>query len=55
MEKYSWILLRRDDWNGIEIVINHLGKPKCFDSVFEAVNYADEMELHSVQPVKIGI
>jgi hypothetical protein len=55
MEKYSWVLMKRDDWDGIAIVINHLGKPKIFETVFEAVNYADEMELHPVQPVKIII
>jgi hypothetical protein len=39
-----YIIIRRDDWFGLEIVPDCYGKPKQFKSEDEAVDYINEME-----------
>jgi len=39
-----YIIIRRDDWFGLEIVPDCYGKPKQFRSEDEAIAYITEME-----------
>jgi len=50
-----FILIRKDDWDGIAIVLNHLGKPKLFDTATQAFNYAEEFQLCPYQVVQVTI
>ena len=50
-----FIILRRDDWDGLAIVINHLGKPKHFVAESEALDYIKELELTETQIVEVTI
>ena len=50
-----YIIIRRDDWFGLAIVLNSLGKPKIFESEEEANEYAQEFELDIFQVTEVLI
>lgn len=50
-----YILLIKDEWNGLEIVTNHLSKPKLFSTEDEAYHYAKEFELQPFQIIFMEI
>lgn len=47
------IILKRDEWEGIAIQIDHLGKPKLFKNRQEAISYCEEFEIDPYQLVDI--
>jgi viroplasmin and RNaseH domain-containing protein len=49
------IILKRDEWDGLTIVKNHLDKPKMFKSLEEAQDYCEEFEIEVYQLVDIAI
>jgi hypothetical protein len=53
--KIGFIVIKHDDWNGISIVINHLGRPKIFSCESEAIDYCKEMEVNPFQIVEVTI
>jgi hypothetical protein len=50
-----FIILRQDEWDGLAIVLNNLGKPKLFKSKEEAWDYATEFELCPFQIIEVTI
>lgn len=42
--KMTYIIIRRDDWFGLEIVPDCYNKPKQFRTEDEAIAYINEME-----------
>jgi len=50
-----YIIIRRDDWFGLEIVQDCYAKPKQFRTKNEAVAYITEMELTETQIVEVTI
>jgi hypothetical protein len=53
--KMVYIIIRRDDWFGLEIVQDCYAKPKQFRSENEADAYITEMELTETQIVEVTI
>lgn len=47
------IILKRDEWDGLTIVRNHLDKPKLFKDRQEAISYCEEFEIYPFQLVDI--
>ena len=50
-----FIILRKDEWDGLAIVINHLGRPKLFKTEDEAYHYGKEFELQPFQIILVTI
>ena len=50
-----FIILRRDDWFGLEVVQDCYAKPKQFIAESEALDYIKELELTETQIVEITI
>jgi hypothetical protein len=50
-----FIIIQRDDFYGLEIIIDSYAKPKQFKSDKEAYDYAKEMELFPFQIIKVTI
>lgn len=50
-----YIIIQRDDFYGLEIVIDSYAKPKQFSSDKEAYDYCKEMELCLFQIIKVTI
>ena len=50
-----FIILRKDEWDGLAIVTNHLGRPKQFPKREEAFDYCTEMEVCPNQIVEVTI
>lgn len=49
------IILKKDSWDGLTIVKNHLDKPKMFKSLEEAQDYCEEFEIEQFQLVNVAI
>jgi len=49
------IILKRDEWDGLTIVKNHLDKPKMFKDLQEAQDYCEDFEIDPYQLVDVAI
>jgi hypothetical protein len=49
------IILKKDSWDGLTFVKNHLDKAKLFKSLQEAQDYCEEFEIEQFQLVDIAI
>jgi hypothetical protein len=50
-----FIILTKDSFYKYDLVINYCGRPKEFQSLDEAIQYVDEMELNPAQIIQVTI
>jgi len=49
------IILKRDEWDGLTFVKNHLDKTKLFKNLQEAQDFCEEFEIEAYQLVDVAI
>jgi len=49
------LILKRDEWDGLTFVKNHLDKAKLFKSLQEAQDFCEEFEIEQFQLVDVAI
>jgi len=49
------IILKRDEWDGLTVVKNHLDKPKMFKDWDEAWDFGIDFELCPFQIIEVNI
>ncbi len=50
-----FIIIKKDSFFGLEIVLDYLGKPKIFTCESEAMDFIKEFELEPTQIIEVTI
>lgn len=50
-----FIILNRDDWFGLEVILNCYGKPKQFRSEDEAIRYINTRLINTVNAEVVNV